>query len=202
MIGLNSEVVAPIDRSPSLYVALVHYPVLNRKGDVIASAITNLDLHDLARLVCTYGIPRCYIVTPLRDQQELAERLLSHWIVGVGKELHPDRELALRHLQVVDSIESAKNDIAKQLGQKPRTWATTARNHPGGLSIPQAREVLRDNAGVNLILFGTGWGLAPIVFESADAVLQPIQGDDGYNHLSVRCAAAILLDRLLFKETQ
>jgi len=55
-----------------LYVALVHYPVLNRKGEIIASALTNLDLHDLARTARTYNIPSCYIVTPLKDQQALA----------------------------------------------------------------------------------------------------------------------------------
>ena len=49
-----------------LFLALIHYPVLNRMGDIIASAITNLDLHDLARSCRTYGVPACYIVTPLR----------------------------------------------------------------------------------------------------------------------------------------
>lgn len=83
-------------RSASLYLALVHYPVLNRRGDVIASAITNLDLHDLARCACTYGIPGCFIVTPLRDQQALVGRLLKHWCEGVGKDLLPDREQALK----------------------------------------------------------------------------------------------------------
>lgn len=191
------ETPAAVDRSSSLYVALVHYPVLNRNGAVIASAITNLDLHDLARLVCTFGIPRCYIVTPLKDQQALAERLLHHWIEGIGRELHPDRELALRHLRVVDSIEAAEKDIASRSGKRPRVWATTARSQDGWLPLGQAREMLYERSAAHLLLLGTGWGLAPAVLAHADAVLQPIQGHDGYNHLSVRCAAAILLDRLL-----
>lgn len=184
----------------SLYVALVHYPVLNRTGDVIASAITNLDLHDLARLARTFGISRCYIVTPLKDQQTLAERLLHHWIEGIGRELHRDRELALRHLLVVDSIGAAKNDIALRSGKMPKVWVTTAKSQDGRLSITQARKLLHENSAVYLLALGTGWGLAPVALTEADAVLQPIQGHDGYNHLSVRCAAAILLDRLLHRE--
>jgi hypothetical protein len=43
----------------------------------------------------------------------------------------------------------------------------------------------------------TGYGLADTVLEQADALLEPIRGRDGYNHLSVRSAAAILFDRLL-----
>jgi len=193
---------AAVEGSSSLYVALVHYPVLNRNGEVIASAITNLDLHDLARLVCTFAIPRCYIVTPLQDQQALAERLLNHWIEGIGKELHPDREFALRHLRVVDSIASAENDIALRSGKRPKVWATTAKSQDGWLPIGQARKMLYENSAAHLLLLGTGWGLAPAVLADADAVLQPIQGFNGYNHLSVRCAAAILLDRLLHREAQ
>lgn len=183
-----------------MYVALVHHPVLNRNGDTIASAITNLDLHDLGRLVCTYGIPACYIVTPLKDQRALAERLLSHWIEGVGKELHPDREHALKHLRLAESIEWACKDIEFGEGKEPRIWATTARRQETGLTMQQARDLLKKADAPYLLLLGTGWGLAPAALGMADAVLDTIEGAGGYNHLSVRCAAAILLDRLLSRE--
>lgn len=48
-----------------------------------------------------------------------------------------------------------------------------------------------------LILFGTGWGLAPEVVAEVDAFLPPVGGGGTYNHLSVRSACAIILDRLL-----
>ncbi len=48
-----------------------------------------------------------------------------------------------------------------------------------------------------MILLGTAWGLAPQVIESSDGILEPISGVGKYNHLSVRSAAAIVLDRLL-----
>ncbi len=186
------------DNEGCLSVALLHHPVLNRRGETIASAITNLDLHDLARLACTYGISRCYIVTPLKDQQDLAQRLLRHWSEGIGQKLHPDRDRALRCLRIVADLAAAKSEIASRCGQSPTVWATTAVEQPDALSLQQARQRLLESGIPRLVLFGTGWGLAPSVLAEADAVLETIRGRNGYNHLSVRCAAAILLDRLLY----
>ncbi len=180
-----------------LFLALLQYPVLNRMGDVIASAITNLDLHDLARSCCTYGVPACYIVTPLRDQQALANRLMAHWIEGRGGDILPERREALKLLRVVESLSSAVQDIARNSGQTPVIWATTARNGGGALPHCEARDRLDRENRPFLLLLGTGWGLAPEIFDLADAVLEPIPGVNGYNHLPVRSAASILMDRLL-----
>ena len=46
------------------------------------------------------------------------------------------------------------------------------------------------------MVFGTGWGLAPEVMARADLRLAPVLGPTDYNHLSVRAAAAVILDRL------
>ncbi|MFZ2447536.1 MAG: RNA methyltransferase [Syntrophobacteraceae bacterium] len=180
-----------------LFIALVHYPVLNRTGDIIASAITNLDLHDLARSCCTYGVPACYIVTPLKDQQALSHRLTAHWIDGRGGEILPERRKALKLLQVVEDISSAKIDIFKRTGKMPVLWASTAKKGNGSLSHGEARALLEREDRPFLLLFGTGWGLAPEVFDEVDAVLDPIPGAGAYNHLSVRSAVSILSDRLL-----
>ena len=48
-----------------------------------------------------------------------------------------------------------------------------------------------------LLLFGTAHGLAPELSETADYTLPPIESTTGYNHLSVRSAVSIILDRLL-----
>lgn len=184
----------------SLYVALVHYPVVNRRGETIAAAITNLDLHDLARAARTYEIPACYVVTPLQDQQVLIQRLLDHWCRGLARELHPDRAQALDRLRVADEMAAVKEDIRRERGEIPLIWATTAKEQPGALSHRQARRLLATERRPHLLLFGTGWGLAPTLLQEADAVLKPISGRGSYNHLSVRCAAAILLDRLLRRD--
>ena len=180
-----------------LYLALVHHPVLNRRGEVIASAVTNLDLHDLARCACTYGLPACFVITPLRDQQALVERLIRHWREGVGSELAPDRERALRLLRLVGSIEEAKANLTAECGAQPRVWATTARDGYDGLRFAEARSQLLDEPTPVLLLLGTGWGLDDTVMREVEGILEPINGSNGYNHLSVRCAAAIMLDRLL-----
>ena len=181
----------------SLYLALVHHPVLNRKGEIISSAITNLDLHDMGRLACTYGIPACYIVTPLLDQQALAHRLIQHWCDGIGKVLHPDRERALRRLCIVDDVAAVIRDIQEQWGRRPVVWATTAHERSDAITARRARKFLATGEVPCLLLLGTGWGLAPMALADVDGVVKGICGTNGYNHLSVRCAAAILVDRLL-----
>jgi len=183
-------------RSP-VCLALVHYPVLNRQGKIIASAVTNLDLHDLGRLARTYDLPACYVVTPLEDQQAMAYRLLSHWETEVARELHPRRGEALARLKIVSAVDAACRDVRDVHGEEPVLWATTARETKGALSFREARRSLAEEPGPRLLLLGTGWGLAPPLLERCGAVLQTIEGIEGYNHLSVRCAAAILVDRLL-----
>jgi hypothetical protein len=180
-----------------LYLALVHHPVVNRRGELVASAVTNLDLHDCARTARTYGLPACFIVTPLNDQQALVRELISHWCAGAGRELHPDRALALDLLRIEASIERVCRVIEEETGWSPELWATSARRSIKAMTCMQARAKLAEPGRPVLLLFGTAWGLAPGLLETVDAVLEPIQGKTGYNHLSVRCAAAILVDRLL-----
>jgi hypothetical protein len=47
-----------------------------------------------------------------------------------------------------------------------------------------------------LLLLGTGWGLADSLIPSVSRILSPIDGPTTWNHLSVRSAGAVLLDRL------
>jgi hypothetical protein len=177
------------------YAALVHYPVIDRGGRVVASAVTNLDLHDLARIACTYGMGGVYVVTPLADQQEFARRIIGHWTTGPGAEHNPDRRVAMQLVQVVETIADAVASVEAREGRRPQVTASGAREHPQAVGHADWRR--RRVADPQLLLFGTAWGLAPEVFAAADHVLRPIAGDGGYNHLSVRSAAAILIDRLL-----
>jgi hypothetical protein len=178
-----------------VYAALVHYPVVDRNGRVIAAAVTNLDLHDLARLARTYGMGGIYVVTPLADQQEFARRIVRHWTTGPGAGHIPDRRAAMQLVQVAGTIADALADVEAREGRRPQVTASGAREHPGAVRHADWRG-LRQGAP-QLLLFGTAWGLAPEVFAAADCVLRPIAGTSAYNHLSVRSAAAILIDRLL-----
>ena len=98
---------------PNLYVALVHYPVVNKNGDVITSSVTNLDLHDIARVAKTYGIKSFYVVTPLADQKALVEKIVSHWTEGLGAKYNPKRREALELIRIEETLEKVVDDILK-----------------------------------------------------------------------------------------
>jgi len=178
-----------------VYLALVHYPVYNKAGQVITSAVSNLDLHDISRAAKTYGVQAFYVVTPLTDQQELVRRIVSHWIRGVGATYNPDRRAALELVTLVSSFEEAVEEIANKGGGKPVTVVTDARPFGCNIGLDRLSEMVGSQRPL-LLTFGTAWGLSREFIEGADHVLAPIVGPTDYNHLSVRSAAAIILDRL------
>jgi hypothetical protein len=180
--------------------ALVHHPVLNKRGEVIASAVTNLDLHDLARAATTYGVRSLQIVTPLVDQQDLVARIIAHWTQGAGADYNPKRRTAMEQIRVQPSLAAAVNDVSTidGGGPVPLTVATTAHAMDGAIGFTDLRCKLQEGSAY-LLMLGTAWGLAESVLAAADYVLEPVRGCSDYNHLSVRCAAAVILDRLLGK---
>ncbi len=175
--------------------ALVHYPVHDRQRAVVTSAITNLDLHDIARSALTYGLSDLFIVHPVAAQRALAERVREHWTQGSGAARIPDRTPAIALLRILPTLEDA---LAK-LGQGAELWVTSAKNPAKRLDFPDARLQLASDGPPVLLVFGTGWGLGDAITERATAQLTSIHGrhEGGYNHLSVRAAAAIIFDRLL-----
>ena len=179
----------------NLSIALIHYPVTNKNGEVIASAVTNLDLHDLARSARTYGVQAFYVVTPLEDQKALVTQLVEHWVSGGGARYNPKRREAIELVHIRDNLAQVTAEIAQAHGRRPQTIVTCARKQPGSVTYAALREKLSGGAP-GLLLFGTAWGLAPDCLAAADIILDPVQGGGPYNHLSVRAAAAIILDRL------
>ncbi len=183
--------------APSVAIALVHHPVIDRRGDLVTTAVTNLDLHDLARTACTYGVGRFYVVTPVAEQQDLVGRLLEHWRQGFGAEYNPDRARALGLVELAARLEDAVADWERVAGAAPLPVLTAARRKDG-ISYALCRELIRERP--LLLVFGTGSGLAPQLFGRGWTVLAGIEGVGDYNHLPVRAAAAIILDRLLGRE--
>ena len=182
-------------KAAGLYLALIHHPVINRKGEIITSAVTNLDLHDISRAARTYGVQKVYCVTPLEDQQQLVRRLVEHWTSGYGADYNPDRREALDLLQVTASLDEAVAQVTAEENKAPQLVATSARRQSDTIDCMKLGQQLADGMP-QVILFGTAWGLAPELLDSADQVLKPIEGTGRYNHLSVRSAVAIILDRL------
>ena len=180
-------------RMRRLAIALVHHPVLDGQGAIVTSAITNLDVHDLARSARTYGVSDYFVVHPITAQRELVQKICAHWQTGSSGKRIPDRKKALELVRVVPSLDDAYAALGGR--GKIEVWATAAREL-GRLEGEAARTRAREGEKPLLLVFGTAWGLAPVIVESVDAVLAPIRGGADYNHLSVRAACAILLDRL------
>jgi len=174
-------------------IALVHHPVLDRRGDVVTSAVTNLDIHDLARLAKTYNLARFYLVTPAAEQQQLVARIVLHWREGAGATYNPDRCQALDSLRVMNTFDEALDNWRSLAGAEAVALLTGAR-HREGISFPAARGMAAQHP--LLLVFGTGHGLAPAIYSPDRPCLAPVRAGH-YNHLSVRTAAAIILDRLV-----
>jgi hypothetical protein len=183
-----------------LSIALIHYPVLDKNQDLVATAVTNLDIHDIARSSRTYGVARYYIVTPVQEQRGLVEKIRTHWLEGWGSTYNPKRKLALELIQAENSLADALNDIEKRTGRQAKIIVTGAAGRANSVSFGQLKEILESDPEQHyLLLLGTGWGLTEEIFAKGDYVLEPISGGGDYNHLSVRSAAAIMLDRLFGK---
>ncbi len=176
-----------------LYVALMHYPMKSLKGGVVATAITSLDVVDIARSCRTYNVVRYFIVHPLESQRTIVQRILEFW-----REERPSRKEAVEIISVVEDLEDCFRTITEREGEEPLIWGTSARP---GLPYPrigweEARRHLRAGRKPVLLLFGTGNGMAEELLWACDALLPPVRGESDYNHLSVRAAVAIILDRL------
>ncbi|MBC7962029.1 MAG: RNA methyltransferase [Steroidobacteraceae bacterium] len=180
----------------NLAIALLHYPVYNKHHEVVTTALTNLDQHDIARSSRTFGLDRFYIVTPSEEQRRLAERISSHWQEGWGADYNPDRRTALEIVRVCPTLQSATEDFQSGFTKPVKLAITGAAQRPGSIELSVFRNLLEECDQPYLLLLGTGWGLTENCFEEADYILKPITGNGSYNHLSVRSAAAIMLDRL------
>lgn len=182
--------------SGGAYVMEVHYPVLDKHGEKASTAITGMDLHDIARACRTYGITKYLLVTPHAQQREMAKRIATHWMSGWGAGFNPDRKEAFSTLKIFGSVGRALEWVREREKKKPFTIATTAKERSGAQHwISLKREILEKDYSPVLI-FGTGGGLHSEVLDAADAVMTPIEGGrGGWNHLSVRSAVSITLDR-------
>lgn len=181
----------------NLYLALVHHPIKNKNNELITTAVTNMDIHDIGRSCRTFGVQNYFIVTPIKAQHELVGRILGHWEQDHSGAYNPDRQDALSLTRLVDNVEQAVEQIVENTGKKPILVATGANFDRHDLLAENLCSELKIDEVPVLLLFGTGWGLHNQVLEKVDYWLEPIRGYSDYNHLSVRSAVAIYLDRIV-----
>lgn len=184
-------------RKSSVYVALLHYPMHNKRMDTVTTSITNLDLHDIARATRTYNVDGFFVVHPHVNQQKLINDILSYWQDGYGGTYNPDRQEAFSRLHLASTLEEVVQRIEAETGKKVYTVATDASPNPKTLGYLELKQKIHEEDQVYLILFGTGWGMTQELLDRCDYILEPVEGSSDYNHLSVRSAVSIIIDRLL-----
>jgi hypothetical protein len=180
----------------SVYVALVHWPIKDRAGNVVCTNVTNFDIHDIARASRTYGVEKYYIVNRMQEQLMFVSRVLDHWRTGSGSKYNPKRKTALGMVELKERLE----DVIATFPEKPIVVSTSARERGiPRVSFKDLRAEIWSPGPPILLVFGTGFGLEDSVFALCDQLLEPIKGAsaDDYRHLSVRSAVSICLDRLL-----
>ncbi|MEO6776386.1 MAG: tRNA (guanosine(37)-N1)-methyltransferase TrmD [Kofleriaceae bacterium] len=179
------------------HLALVHHPVVDRTGTVITTALTNFDIHDLARSTMTYGLAALHLITPVTSQRDKAEHIARLWM---GNDQGEHRARALELVRTADTIETVIAALEADSGHAPIVVATSAKaasfpSAPRRTPAELVAEYALDPAPM-VILLGSGWGLADALIPSVSRILTPIEGASEWNHLSVRSAGAVLLDRL------
>ena len=180
-----------------LYVALLHYPVYNKAGKVVTTSIANMDIHDIARASRTYGVQNFFVVNPLSAQRDLAYEIVDHWRRGHGSVFNPHRRKAFELVRIKASLEEVKVEIQEQTGLTPGIIVTGAGFKENLLTCANLKKMIINNDLPYLLIFGTGSGITVELINNADYRLEPVRGSGDYNHLAVRSAAVIILDRIM-----
>ncbi len=183
----------------SVYIALLHFPVYNKRHEVVTTCITGFDLHDIARTALTYGINKYFVINPLPAQREFAQRIFEFWMEEDSLEFNWTRAEAFKLIAIRETLDGVIQEIEESEGKRPKIIATSAKSQGKKVESRELKVEIRNSNDPYLILFGTGWGMAEEVFEKVDNILEPIRGIGDYNHLSVRSAIAIILDRLIVR---
>lgn len=188
----------PKTKVPRLAIALVHYPILDGRKEIVATNVTNFDIHDISRAARVYGVEKYYIIHPIKEQLMFVERVLDHWRTGTGSKYNPMRRTALTQVKTAENLDAALKDWGVD---DPLTIATHARAVEGApfFTFQDLRHEMREKDRPVFLIFGTGFGLTEDFMRSCGGVLESIKGapPDDYRHLSVRSAVSIILDRVM-----
>lgn len=183
---------------PPHYVALCHSQVrIGPEKIAGTTSVTSIDIHDAARSSKTYGMKGLFVVTPLKDQQKIVQKFLSFWgHDGQGSSYNHKRYEAVSLVNMAPSFDDVAAAIEDKEGKKPIVVGTTARSieEVERVTFFDQEQVWQHDRPV-LLAFGTGQGFTDEFLKKCDYILEPVQGFSDFNHLSVRSAIAIVLDR-------
>ncbi len=185
-----------------VFITVLHYPAVNKDKKWVVTSFTTLDFHDIARPARTYELGGYYIVQPLEAQQFVISEQIKYWLEGFGSSFNPRRAEAAKLVKLASSLTDVIKDIKEKTGKEPKLIGTSAKKYPQTISYSEMRKKIEKKDDVFLILLGTGWGMPEELVSSCDYILEPILGPGEYNHLSVRNAAAIIMDRLFSRNRE
>ncbi len=180
-------------------VVLLHDKMVDKQGKLVCTSLTLIDVHDIARSSRTYTVNTTYIAHPAPTIRKLSRTLQDFWEEGYGAEYNPKRKQALEVIEVVTDLDEAIQKIEARTGKLPKLIATSAQHGGDRVTYSAMKEIMAASDDAFLLMFGTGWGMSEELLARADYFLAPIDGPTPYNHLSVRSACAIILDRLFGK---
>ncbi|BBJ27892.1 RNA methyltransferase [Athalassotoga saccharophila] len=180
-----------------IYVGVLHYPSIGKDGRIVTTAVVNMDVHDIARTCRTYLVKKYYIVNNLPVQKQIVLRVLNFWGSDFGKNYNSSRFEALKLVKMVSYYEDLIEDITRVEGCEPVKIFTSAKKRDNMVSYATLRNMIVRDERPFLFLFGTGQGMPKEILETCDISLEPIRAFSDYNHLSVRSAVAITLDRAI-----
>jgi len=183
-------------KNENVFIALLHYPAMDKDGRIIVTSFTTMDLHDIARPARAYEINRYYIVQPIDAQRLVIKRQINYWLSEEGKKANPTRHEVVGLVRLAYTLDEVIEDIERERGRRPVLVGTDARTYPNTVKYSELAKEIEKRDRDWLILFGTGHGIPPDLMNTFDYILEPIYGAGDWNHLSVRNAVAIILDRL------
>ncbi len=180
----------------NVFIALLHYPALDKHGRIIITSFATMDLHDIARPARAYEINTYYIVQPVDGQRSVIKKQLDYWLSEEGLRTNPTRNEVVKLVKLLYTFDEVIEDIINTRGRRPIIIGTDARDYPNKVSYDFLRSEIKKRDRDFLIVFGTGYGIPPDLMKTFDYILEPVYGAGNWNHLSVRNAVAIILDRL------
>jgi hypothetical protein len=143
----------------------------------------------------TFGIELCYIVTPLPRQRQITEQLIHHWQQGYGATYNPLRSEALKKVTIRNDMDEMLAEIRRD-GEPIIIGTSSLEREQKAIGYEGLFRWIQEEERPFLLLFGTGWGLIEETVGLCEKMLMPIKGAGEYNHLSLRVALGIILDRI------
>ena len=181
----------------NLYVILLHAGMVDKANNSVTTSLTLNDIQDIARSCRTYGVKQFFVAHPAPSLQRLATRIRMHWEQGYGSTYNTKRKEAFSTVKLVADLEEALFHIDNETGKNATLVATSAKDGSHRVQFAEFSKTIKETDSPYLLMLGTGWGMGDELMHRANLTLQPIKGPTPFNHLSVRAACAIMLDKIL-----